>query len=97
MVVGDGVPGMSWPPAGRAGPPKLMAQTRKSALTQPSPIRSMRWRWVGRCCATGPAGRVGDTESVAIELHDEAAAERAMRAIIDEASSAVAEEFSEPS
>jgi hypothetical protein len=29
-------------------------------------------------------------------LRDEAAAERAMRAIIDDASSAVAEEFSEP-
>jgi DNA-binding FadR family transcriptional regulator len=38
-----------------------------------------------------------DQVARAIRLRDEAAAERAMRAIIDEAKSAVAEEFSEPS
>jgi DNA-binding FadR family transcriptional regulator len=38
-----------------------------------------------------------DQVARAIRLRDEAAAERAMRAIIDEAVSAVAEEFSEPS
>jgi DNA-binding FadR family transcriptional regulator len=38
-----------------------------------------------------------DEVARAIRLRDEAAAERAMRAIIDEAVSAVAEEFSEPS
>jgi DNA-binding FadR family transcriptional regulator len=38
-----------------------------------------------------------DNVARAIRLRDEEAAERAMRAIIDEAASAVAEEFSEPS
>jgi DNA-binding FadR family transcriptional regulator len=38
-----------------------------------------------------------DDVARAIRLRDEEAAERAMRAIIDEAASAVAEEFSEPS
>jgi DNA-binding FadR family transcriptional regulator len=38
-----------------------------------------------------------DQVARAIRLRDEAAAERAMRAIIDEAKSAVAQEFSEPS
>jgi DNA-binding FadR family transcriptional regulator len=38
-----------------------------------------------------------DQVARAIRLRDEEAAERAMRAIIDEAVSAVAEEFSEPS
>jgi DNA-binding FadR family transcriptional regulator len=38
-----------------------------------------------------------DEVARAIRLRDEAGAERAMRAIIDEAASAVAEELSEPS
>jgi hypothetical protein len=48
-------------PAGAAGPPKLMAQTRKSARTL-GKSDPMRWRWLGRCCArTGPAGRIASS------------------------------------
>ena len=48
--------------------------------------------------APNPAAiELHDEVARAIRLRDEAAAERAMRAIIDEAASAVAEEFSEPS